>query len=168
MPETAIPIVFRSKGAHTRLVKKMADKRTDDSGQIVSVQGEAIEFDGQGILEVEESDTALLSWLRGHSGFNKSFVEFGKVGSMGEQLPKAEDQIASIFKLQSARNELGLRRLIEDEKDSHDRAIIIQTAEEALRGVTGKQAKPSDPPALAAVEVEVPAPKPKGSKKPKD
>lgn len=79
-------------------------------------------------------DPDLVEWLEGHNLFNVKFWEMGKAPN--EAKPTIKTQTDAIMEAMGARDAEALRTLLDEERKNHDRAVVVNAAEAALRNLS--------------------------------
>ena len=106
--------------------------RMADGSQMPGSNGVHVEFDG---IRHAETRPEIIDYLRNHERFNLDFWEFGR--APGEAQPTVQDQMTAITSASVERDAVALQELIDSERSTHNRALIIETATNALRSIAG-------------------------------
>ena len=148
MTETATeiqPVIFASKSPDLRLVRIAEDVIRNEQGRKVATVAPgsrsnerygveddgapwSVEFEG-GLYTATHA--TVIDFLRNHPQNGVYFHEQG--GASAELQPTLVEQVARIGKAAAALDVDDLQNLLEEEKETHNREAVIQSAEAALR-----------------------------------
>lgn len=145
-------VVFISKGAGLRVVTRTASRTMIDNEVIVRAE-EVVEFAPHGRVELdEERDADKIEHLRGLASFNREFFE---IGAEPDALkPSVDEQFERILDLATHFDHDALRELIQEEKQTHNRDVVIRAGEAALQRVRQALETAAEQPSAEEVDDE--------------
>lgn len=109
------------------------DRQFSDGTWARGNEGKRIEFNAEN--QYETSDPGEIEFLRSHRLFNQEIWEYG--AAPGELRPTISERLAEILAASTERDADEINRIKLEESETHDRAIVIDAAESALRSIAG-------------------------------
>jgi hypothetical protein len=104
-----------------------------DGRRMEGVAGRYIQFDKTN--QFKTSDPEEIKFIREHSLFGTDIWEFGR--APGEAQPTVAVQLSAITRASVERDAVALKELIDAERSTHNRALILEQAETALAQIAG-------------------------------
>lgn len=136
---------YYAKGRNTRLVRRPEVIITTPTGQQLKQQDPLrYEFEPDGWLTVEEGQDLLptgprgededaITWLERHRLFNIKFWREGQEPDRPQ--PVEEDVLQWINESAVALDDEHIAKLLQQERDTHDRPVVVKSAERAIATV---------------------------------
>lgn len=92
--------------------------------------GEHVQFESH---EFKTDDPKVVEALRDYEGYNLYFWEDGKAPN--EPQPRTKDQLEAIIKAQAVLDADAINAVLKVERETHNRPLVIDTAEAALDAI---------------------------------
>lgn len=130
------PVTFYSRSPNLRLVLEPEEVERNERGRVVkTLPATDVQFEnGLFTWNPKEHEKELLEWLRGHPKLNTlregAFWERG--APPDEPEPRLADQLDKIQSGLADRDREAIEAVLETERETHNRDVVIDQAESAL------------------------------------
>lgn len=109
------------------------ERQFTDGTRAQGSPGRRIHFTAEN--QYETSDPEEIAFIRNHRLFNQDVWEYG--AAPGELRPTISERLTEIVAASTDRDADALSRIKVEEAETHNRAIVIDAAESALRSIAG-------------------------------